>query len=280
MHRRRFAAFRLAGLAAAALAGAAPAAGEPDVVRLTPHRVVYDLALVKGGGARGMEGARGRIAFDFTGDACEGYALNYRQVTVLEGGETGTRTSDLRTTTFESGDGQTLRFKTDSQLEGSKRSAVDGEAERRADRFSIRLQQPQRETLSFADAPLFPTAHMKRLIASARAGDTTLNAKVFDGSDDGRKVYDTLAVIGRRMVPGAGDVEPAARQDGLARLPRWPVTLSYFAPGEGERTPVYTISFELYDNGVSRALRLDYGDFILTGELQNLQLQAESACPR
>ena len=58
------------------------------------------------------------------------------------------------------------------------------------------------------------------------------------------------------------------------------MTLSYFAPGEGERTPVYTISFELYDNGVSRALRLDYGDFILTGELQNLQLQAESACPR
>jgi hypothetical protein len=280
MHRRRFAAFRLAGLAAAALAGTAPAASEPDVVRLTPHRVVYDLALVKGGGARGMEGARGRIAFDFTGDACEGYALNYRQVTVLEGGETGTRTSDLRTTTFESGDGQTLRFKTDSQLEGAKRSAVDGEAERRSDRFSIRLQQPQRETLSFADAPLFPTANMKRLIAAARSGDTTLNAKVFDGSDDGRKVYDTLAVIGRRLAPGAGDVETAARQDGLARLPRWPVTLSYFAPGEGERTPVYTISFELYDNGVSRALRLDYGDFILTGELQNLQLQAESACPR
>ena len=280
MHRRRFAAFRLAGLAAAALTGAAPAAGEPDVVRLTPHRVVYDLSLVKGGGSRGMEGARGRIAFDFTGDACEGYALNYRQVTVLEGGETGTRTSDLRTTTFESGDGQTLRFKTDSQLEGAKRSAVDGEAERRSDRFSIRLQQPQRETLSFGDAPLFPTAHMKRLIAAARAGDTTLNAKVFDGSDDGRKVYDTLAVIGRRIAPGAGDVETAARQDGLARLPRWPVTLSYFAPGEGERTPVYTISFELYDNGVSRALRLDYGDFILTGELQNLQIQTESACPR
>jgi hypothetical protein len=284
MHRRRSTAVLLASLAATALptlgASAAPVTGEPGLVRLTPHRVVYDLALVKGGGARGMEGARGRIAFDFTGDACEGYALNYRQVTVLEGGETGTRTSDLRTTTFESGDGQTLRFKTDSQLEGTKRSAVDGEAERQSDRFSIRLKQPKRETLSLADAPLFPTAHMKRLIASARAGDTTLTAKVFDGSDDGRKVYDTLAVIGRRIAPGAGDVEPAARQDGLARLPRWPVTLSYFAPGEGERTPVYTIAFELYENGISRALRLDYGDFILTGELQSLQLQAESACPR
>ncbi len=122
---------------------------------------------------------------------------------------------------------------------------------------------------------------MKRLITAARAGETTLNAKVFDGSDDGRKVYDTLAVIGRRIEPGQGTgLETAARQDGLMRLPRWPVTLSYFAPGDGERTPIYTISFELYENGVSRALKLDYGDFALKGELQRLDLQPYSACQR
>jgi hypothetical protein len=263
------------------LISAAPSWSGPEVVRLTPHRVVYDLALVKGGGSRGMEGAQGRIAFDFTGDACEGYALNYRQVTVLEGGETGTRTSDLRTTTFESGDGKTLQFRTDSQMEGTTRSAVEGRAELRPGGLGVSLKQPKPETLSFAGEPLFPTAHMKRLITAARAGETTLTAKVFDGSDDGRKIYDTLAVIGRRIEPGQGEsLEPAARQDGLLGLPRWPVTLSYFAPGEGERTPIYTIAFELYDNGISRALRLDYGDFALRGDLQNLQLQAESACPR
>ena len=253
----------------------------PDVIRLTPHRVVYDLALAKGGGSRSMEAARGRIAFDFTGDACEGYALNYRQVTVLESGETGPRTSDLRTSTFESGDGSSLRFKTDSQLEGSTRSSVDGDAEFRSGVLTVRLKQPKRETFSVPEEPLFPTMHMKRLIMAARAGETTLTVKVFDGSDDGRKVYDTLAVIGRRIEPGRdGQLEPAARQDGLSRLPRWPVTLSYFAPGDGERTPIYTISFELYENGVSRALRLDYGDFALTGDLKSLELQAESACQR
>jgi hypothetical protein len=263
------------------LIGAAPSWSGPEIVRLTPHRVVYDLALIKGGGSRGLEAARGRIAFEFTGDACEGYALNYRQVTVMEGGETGTRTSDLRTTTFESGDGKTLQFRTDSQLEGTTRSAVEGSAELQPGRLAVKLKQPQRETLSLAGEPLFPTAHMKRLITAARNGQTTLTIKVFDGSDDGRKVYDTLAVIGRRIEPGQGEeLESVARQDGLARLPRWPVTLSYFAPGEGERTPIYTISFELYDNGVSRALKLDYGDFVLRGDLQTLQLQAESACPR
>ena len=275
MHRRTAAGLLLL------LATAMPAGANPDIVRLTPHRVVYDLALVKGGGTRGLEEAHGRIVFDFTGDACEGYALNYRQVTVLQGGETGARTSDLRTTTFESGDGKTLQFRTDSQLQGGARSTAEGAAELEADRLVVNLKQPKRESLSFAADTMFPTAHMKRLITAARAGTTTFSIKIFDGSDDGRKVYDTLAVIGRRIEPGRDDnLEAAARQDGLVQLPRWPVTLSYFAPGEGERTPIYTMAFELYENGISRALKLDYGGFALRGDLQNLQLQPESACPR
>jgi hypothetical protein len=254
---------------------------EAEIVRLTPHRVVYDLALAKSGGARSVESARGRIAFDFSGDACEGYALNYRQVTVLETGESGARTSDLRTNTFESGDGSSMRFKTDSQMEGNQRSAVDGDAEIAGGALTVRLKQPKPESFSVPGGALFPTEHMKRLITAGRAGETTLSVKVFDGSDDGRKVYDTLAVIGRRIEPGQTEgLESAARQEGLSRLPRWPVTLSYFAPGEGERTPIYTISFDLYENGVSRALRLDYGDFALKGEMQNLELQAESSCRR
>jgi len=263
------------------LAASAPSWSGPEMVRLTPHRAVYELGLAKSGGSRSMEAARGRIAFDFTGDACDGYALNYRQVTVMEGGETGARTSDLRTTTFESGDGGSLRFKTDSKMEGRSRDGVDGDADVRGGVLTVRLRQPKHDTFSPPGDALFPTAHMKRLITAARAGETTLTVKVFDGSDDGRKVYDTLAVIGRRMEPGQAEgLEAAARQDGLLRLPRWPVTLSYFAPGGGERTPIYTISFEVYENGVSRALRLDYGDFALKGDLQNLELYPESSCPR
>lgn len=255
--------------------------GASAVVRLAPHRAVYDLTLAASTGSRSMEGARGRIAFDFTGDACEGYALNYRQVTVLESGETGQRTSDLRNATFEDGEGKLLRFKTDSKMEGATTSAIDGSAETRDGALKIRLNQPKPETLSLPGEPLFPTAHMKRLITAARSGESTLTVKVFDGSDDGRKVYDTLAVIGRRINPGFTDtLEGPARQEALARLPRWPVTLSYFDPGKGERTPMYVLSFELYENGVSRALRLDYGDFALKGDLQSLELQPESACQR
>jgi EipB-like len=274
--------FALLSLALAALASAAASAPSTGSVRLVPHRAVYDLSLSGAAGtSRSVDSASGRIAFDFAGDACDGYTLKYRQVTVLESGESGQRTLDVRTATFESGDGKTIRFKTDSRLEGVSADNVDGDAELRDDALAVRLKEPKRETVTLQGRALFPSEHLKRLIEGGRAGENTVSVKVYDGSDDGKRVYDTLALIGRRIEPGAGaNLEPPAKQEALAKLPRWPMTISYFKAGTGDQTPAYTISFELYENGISRALKLDYGDFALKGELASLEVLPLSACER
>jgi hypothetical protein len=261
MHSSNAAPLLLAGMLASSAALAQPTAGVP----LAAHLVVYDLSLAGATGPRGLEAARGRIAFDFLGDNCDGYALTYRQVTVLEGGDIGARTSDLRTATFESGDGRSFRFKTESDTQGAPAKKLDGDAERRKDGvLAVTLKQPQRDRLTFGDDPVFPSDHMKRLIA-----------------DDGRKVYDTLAVIGRKIEPGTDNaVEEALRTEAMRKLARWPVTLSYFNAGRGEQTPVYVISFELYENGVSRALKLDYGEFALKGEVTRFELLPGKDCQR
>lgn len=263
-----------------ALAVAGPAWAE-DAVRLVPHRVVYDLSLASSRGERGVETARGRIAFEFTGNACEGYALKYRQVTVLESSENGTKTSDLRTANFESGDGKTFRFRNDTQMDGGASKVVDGTAEKGSTgALAIKLKAPKKDAFALGSEAVFPNAQMKDLIVAARAGQTTLSLKVFDGSEDGHKVYDTLAIIGRPVTGGSDALEPAARQEALKTMTRWPVTLSYFNEGRGEQTPVYTLSFDLYENGVSRALKLDYGDFALKGEMQRLDLLPDTSCKR
>ena len=276
---------RLAALALTvsllAPAGSALAAGGAPV-HLVPHRVVYDLSLLRSQGSKGLEGARGRIVFDFGGDACTGYTLNYRQVTILESNETGPRTLDVRTATFEGGDGKALRFKTDTTLQGLPDDKVDGEADLQADgALSVRLKGPKPEGFTVPGQAVFPSEHLKRLIQAAQAGETTLAIKLFDGSDDGKKVYDTYAVIGRRLEPGSGaNLETSARQDALAKVARWPVTVSYYKAQSGDQVPVYAISFELYENGISRALRLDYGDFVLKGEMQSLDVLPASACTK
>ncbi|KMO21520.1 cell envelope integrity EipB family protein [Methylobacterium platani] len=285
-------------LLACVLLALSPSALAAEAVHLAPHRAVYDLSLSGSSGTRAVEGARGRIVFDFSGDSCKGFALQYRQVTVLESSESGTRTSDLRNTTFESGDGRSFRFRTQSDLNGKAAAPVDGSAERSANGVDVTLKQPKRGEMAVPGEVLFPAAHMRRLIEAARAGQTTVAVKVFDGSDDGRKVYDTLAVIGpqRAVAADAAKSDPAKpdatkpdapkpasvpvdaplRDGAMAAMPHWPVTLSYFSPGEGERTPVYVLAFDLYENGVSGALRLDYGEFSLKGELSRIDLLPES----
>src|SRR5215207_7037092 len=98
------------GLSIAMLATASAETAKSGV-ELIPHRAVYDLSLLRSGGSRGLDSAKGRIAMDFGGNACDGYTLTYRQVTVLDSNETGSRTMDTRTATFEAGDGLSMRFK-------------------------------------------------------------------------------------------------------------------------------------------------------------------------
>ena len=63
-------------------------------------------------------------------------------------------------------------------------------------------------------------------------------------------------------------------------MPRWPVTISYFDAAKPDGPPEYVLSFDLYENGISRALKLDYGDFVLAGELTELHLLPGTACGR
>ncbi len=96
-----------------------------------------------------------------------------------------------------------------------------------------------------------------------------------------------MTVIGRPIGP-SGKAAPrraATKIPAFAKLTRWPVTISYFdkkdEKGEqgGEQTPVYSIGFELYENGISRALVLDYTDFTITGEMTSLEMKKEKPCP-
>ena len=126
---------------------------------------------------------------------------------------------------------------------------------------------------------------MRRIIEAARAGKTILQFPVYDGSDNGEKLYHTLTVIGRAIPPGGKPPDDAGGKiAALAKLTRWPVTISYFESESaskqqsGEQTPVYSITFELYENGISRALILDYADFSLTGEMTSLELKKTTPC--
>ena len=119
---------------------------------------------------------------------------------------------------------------------------------------------------------------MKAVIKAAREGKSTFNVRLYDGANTGKEVYDTLSVIGRKIATPA--TEAPLRRPEFEKLTRWPVTISYFKVGSGETTPAYTVSFELYENGVTGAIRLDYGSFALRGTLTRLDLLPASDCSK
>jgi hypothetical protein len=269
-------------LAGSCLAVAPPAPAQAAVV-LAPHRAVYDLKLSKSRGKRSIEMVRGRILYDFSGNACEGYALQFRQVSEIDSGEGKMALSDLRAVTWEEGDAKSFRFNSENKVNENVVDAVDGNAGRGNDGVSVKLSRPKDKNFALDAKIAFPTEHIRRVIEAAEAGKSLLELPVYDGSENGEKVFSTLTVIGKVIEPG--DKKPddaAAASPALAGLKRWPVTISYFeqntASAAGEQTPVYAIGFELYENGISRALVLDYGDFIVSGSMSQLEMKDATAC--
>jgi hypothetical protein len=271
----------------AALALHRPAVAAPpvDKVFLAPHRAIYDLKLSKSRGSRGIEAVRGRILYDFSGNACDGYELQFRQVSELDSGEGKNVLSDLRSTTWEDGTAKTFRFNSENLLNDKTTDSVDGHAERNARTVAVNLSKPKDKNFSVPVNAVFPTEHMRRIIIAAREGKSVLEFPVYDGSETGEKLYNTLTVIGKAIAPGEKPPTDATTKiPEMAKLTRWPVTISYFEQEDtakeqsGEQTPVYAISFELYENGISRALVLDYSDFTIKGEMTSLELKKPKPC--
>ena len=254
---------------------AASAAAPP----LASHRAVYELTLFSAKGDKGPNTARGRIAFDFSGNACDGYTQNFRQMTELQPPEGPSRLSDMRSATYEDASARTFRFKVESKVDNKGVEEIDGAASKSGDgALSVRLMRPQPSRLDLDQDVVFPTEHIVRIIEAAKAGERTLSLKAFDGSDTGRKVFQTLTVIGKEA--SAQPPEKAAQATQLRNLKRWPVTISYFEEDKKDNAPNYVLSFDLYENGVSRALKLDYGDFVLAGEMKQLEFLPAKPCKK
>lgn len=276
-----------AGLALAVSLACGPAAAAParDTVVFAPHRAVYDLTLVRSRGTRDIDSVRGRIVYDFSGSACEGYTLQFRQVAQHRSRDGDGVLSDLRSTTWEDAAARKFRFSSESRVNDKVSETVDGHADRRAKAVSVMLSKPKARKIAVPVRSVFPTEHMRRIVLAARAGTNVLEFPVFDGTDDGQKVYNTLTVIGRPIAPGeAAPQDAAANVPELAALTRWPVTISYFETlskadaRKGEQTPTYAVAFELYENGISRALTLDYPDFRLSGKMTALEMKKAKPC--
>jgi hypothetical protein len=178
---------------------------------------------------------------------------------------------------FEEAGWKSMRFQIDSQ--GAQDTPpVAGTATRSVDDdLRVVLTKPKAQTLNFGREVLFPTQHIEHLIEAAKHGGGPIQARVYDGSDTGAKIFTTLSVVGKEATKPAEDAESASALSGIRR---WPVVISYFNEAATDAPPEYTLSFDLYENGVSGSLKLDYGAFALHARLRKLEILPTPACAK
>lgn len=267
---------RIVRLALPAFLSAIPATVVPaHAGALIPHRAVYDLTLDEASDRSGITGITGRMVYEFNGSACEGYTVTFRFVTQIDTADLS-RVTDQQTTTYEDGDGESFRFVTRSFVDEALDTELRGTARltpaSKPDATVVSIEKPETQEIRLA-ATQFPTQHLLELLKKAESGETFYETTLFDGSDKADQVMTTTVIIGREAKASANDPEQKALAP-MAEEPFWPVDVAYFdmKDEQGEELPTYRISFKLYENGVTRDLVMDYGDFSMTGRLVDLAL--------
>jgi len=267
--------------------GAASAEQKPaDTIELAPHRAVYELILDRSGAGSSISDIRGQLIYEFTGSACQGYTLNTRLVTEIYDREGKESITDTRSESVEDGEGRRFRFNTSQYLnKGAKPSeSTSGLAVRAPqsgrETVTVTLYKPKKGSFTLPGNVLFPTQHSITVLKAAKAGETRLQADVYDGSEKGTKVFETTTVIGAPLQLAANAQLPTVKNaELLDSIQSWPVVVSYYEQnGKKDGLPTYEVSFRIYANGVSRKLTLDYGSFSLNGELSTIEFLPSTPC--
>lgn len=251
---------------------------------LAPHRAVYEMRLDDAKTGSGIAALAGRMVFEFRGTSCDGFTQSIRLVTRIVGRDGNQTLSDMRTSSWEDGAGEKFSFSSTTLRNQKVAERVAGNAERAQDgTLKVDLSRPSDATLNLRTRAMFPVDHTQALLARSRAGERVFQADVYDGSESGEKYYATTSIIGKRIAAGTGAANRDAQPNtafGLGALRSWPVSISYFEPSDatGEGLPTYEMGFQLFENGVARKLRIDYGGFSVKGKLSDVTYFPPEPC--
>jgi hypothetical protein len=273
------AAIFLGGLGASGL----HAQGVTAAASLAPHRAIYDMSLATSRSGSSISAVKGRMVYELTGSACDGFTQSMRFVTEMTSGEGAATTSDLRSSSWEDATGTRFRFNSTQLRDDKEPELTAGDAKR--DKFeadlSVALSAPDKKTISLKPKTYFPVQHSIALLDAAKSGKSVFRADLFDGSEQGQKVYDTNSLIGGPVTAKVRKaLSPAKNAEKLDGLNAWPVSISYYEQGaeKADAVPVYELGFLYYENGVSRKLMIDYGEFAIRGELAEITFFDAAKC--
>ncbi|MBY0334580.1 MAG: cell envelope integrity EipB family protein [Acetobacteraceae bacterium] len=261
-------------LASLLLAGAAAAANQagaqPGADAMAAHRAAYKLTLDRARDNADIVNARGIMVYEVM-DACDGWATRQRFTLVLtsrDGQEIDTG-SDY--STFETKDGRRIRFSLTQTTQGAVTSRISGEAEVAPDGTGrARYVDPEPKEEDLPRGTILPMMHTIQALDAARRGQRLLVAPLFDGTS-AEGAQDSTTVISAWQA-----AQPATRFPALAALGSARMRVAFFdrndTSGGGASAPEYEVGMRYFENGVADELKMDFGEFVIDGRMEELSV--------
>lgn len=261
-------------LGAAALALLTGTAG---AVELAPYRALYSVSLSSTKPDSGVVGVDGEMAVE-EGEACDGWTVEQHFQFTVHNAESDDAEIASNFVSWEAKDGLRFRFSERDLKNGAPEKDVSGEAtlDGAGKGGKVDFTKPHRATLDLPAGVIFPTSHTRLLIAEAAKGEHFVARKVFDGTSEDN-ASDVTAVMGAPQDAAATAAGEEVKSPLLER-PSWHVHLAFFSSDSNRDFPDFELGMRLLDNGISRDLVLDYGDFAVRAKLKEIEAMPKPNC--
>ena len=249
-------------------------AGSADAAEIVAHRALYTMSLMRAGSNSGVTAAKGTMAYQW-GETCDGWTVEQRYRLNMGYAESSDVAISSNFVTWESRDGLRYRFNQKETRNGTDQDEIRGAAnlEAAGKGGTAEFEKPADKSFALPAGVLFPSAHTILLIDKAQAGESFISKQVFDGSTVENAAL-VSAVIGPRIEPDAA----AAKQSPLLNRPGWRVRLAFFPADPKADKPDYELGMLLLDNGVSRDMVIDYGDYAISAKLDDIEALPKPHC--
>jgi hypothetical protein len=282
-------------------------AGPASAVEIAAHRAIYTMNLANAKSDSGVTGAVGEMGYQW-GETCDGWTVEQRYELTINYAESQDVKIVSNFVTWESKDGLRYRFNQRETRNGTVDEEIRGYAQLDGPGKggTVTFEKPQQQTMKLPPGALFPSAHTILLIEKAQQGENFVSRQVFDGATVEGAVL-VSAVIGPKVEPPAPNADPAAKadpakdppdakdppvaqdqantakpQDSLTdpvlQRPGWRIRLAFFPADPNAEKPDYELGMLLLDNGISRDMVIDYGDYTIKAKLSKIEALGKPHC--
>src|SRR5262249_43854439 len=127
---------------------------------------------------------------------------------------------------------------------------------------------PEGKLAKLPPGALFPSAHTELILQKAMAGERFFTRRVFDGSDEAGSSDVSVFIDPPQAHWLSTEADPKLKENPLlAQTTAWPVRMAFFKVDTETGEPDYEMDLTLLANGIAKSMRIDYGDFSVTGNL-------------